>query len=51
MFSGICMVLLVIDCDTNKYQDLTVLEIHGLFDVNWVGDLYHKGSTSGYLIN
>jgi hypothetical protein len=28
-----------------------VLDIHGFVDVDWVGDLDHRISTSGYVFN
>ena len=45
------MALLAMDSTTKEDQDWIVLDIHGFVVAEWVGDLDHKISTSGYVFN
>jgi hypothetical protein len=43
--------LVAMDCATKEDRLDRVLDIHGFVDANWVGDLDHRRSTSGYVFN
>ena len=38
-------------CFQGKFGADKVLDVHGLVDVDWAGDMDHRRSTSGYVFN